>query len=54
MRHNQLTVKENESRGNGGDSGQETKDTAKLIGPGSTRNTVSLVCGRQRSQEIGC
>lgn len=54
MRHNQLNIKDNESRGNGGDSGQETKDITKLIGPGSTQNTVALVCRRQRSQEIGC
>lgn len=32
---------ESESKGNGSDSGQETKDTAKLTGPGNTHsNTV--------------
>lgn len=52
MKFNQLNIKESEIKGNGGDSGQESKDTAELIGPGSTQNMGHWGVG-ERSQEVG-
>lgn len=46
MRFNQLNIKESESKGNASDSGQESKDTAELTGPGSTQYIGELGCER--------
>lgn len=46
MRFSQLNVKESESKGNASDSGQESKDTAELTGPGSTQYIGELGCER--------
>lgn len=36
MRFTQRDIKQSESKGNSGDGGQESKDTAELTGPGGT------------------
>lgn len=36
MRFNQLNIKESETKGDGGDSGQGSEDTAESVGPDST------------------
>ena len=41
---NQLNIKESESKDNASDSGQESKDTAELTGPGSTQYMGALGC----------
>lgn len=48
-----MSIKESEIKGNDGDSGQESEDTAELRGPGSTWHMGALRYGREWSQETG-